>query len=52
MNQATTHLSQQELESYLWGAANLLRGFFLEVADTPFPSLPQRHTSTVVTERA
>ncbi len=26
MSQATRHLSQQELESYLWGAANLLRG--------------------------
>jgi type I restriction enzyme M protein len=26
VNQATRHLSQQELESYLWGAANLLRG--------------------------
>lgn len=26
MSPATEHLSQQELESYLWGAANLLRG--------------------------
>jgi type I restriction-modification system DNA methylase subunit len=26
VSQATGHLSQQELESYLWGAANLLRG--------------------------
>lgn len=26
MNKATEHLSQQELESYLWGAAKLLRG--------------------------
>lgn len=26
MNKAAEHLSQQELESYLWGAAKLLRG--------------------------
>ena len=26
MSRAAEHLSQQELESYLWGAANLLRG--------------------------
>jgi type I restriction enzyme M protein len=26
MSKAPEHLSQQELESYLWGAANLLRG--------------------------
>jgi type I restriction enzyme M protein len=26
VSQANEHLSQQELESYLWGAANLLRG--------------------------
>jgi type I restriction enzyme M protein len=26
VSQATTYLSKQELESYLWGAANLLRG--------------------------
>jgi type I restriction enzyme M protein len=26
MSKADNHLSQQELESYLWGAANLLRG--------------------------
>jgi len=26
VNKATEHLSQQELESYLWGAAKLLRG--------------------------
>ena len=26
MSKAAEHLSQQELESYLWGAANLLRG--------------------------
>ena len=26
MSKADHHLSQQELESYLWGAANLLRG--------------------------
>lgn len=26
MSQTTEHLTQQELESYLWGAANLLRG--------------------------
>ena len=26
MSKASQHLSQQELESYLWGAANLLRG--------------------------
>src|SRR6187431_2394505 len=26
MSKAREHLSQQELESYLWGAANLLRG--------------------------
>ena len=26
MSATTAHLSQQELESYLWGAANLLRG--------------------------
>src|SRR5436305_4333440 len=26
MSKAPEHMSQQELESYLWGAANLLRG--------------------------
>jgi type I restriction enzyme M protein len=26
MNNGVEHLSQQELESYLWGAAKLLRG--------------------------
>lgn len=26
MSKAAEHLSQQELETYLWGAANLLRG--------------------------
>ena len=26
MSKAAEHLSQQDLESYLWGAANLLRG--------------------------
>src|SRR5215813_14122744 len=26
MSKAPGHMSQQELESYLWGAANLLRG--------------------------